>query len=103
MSIEVDLVRPVNPAGASFIKYVWGAIGARNRSVIQEHKKELSRLLMKLSFALEDKIGPNKLVTGKVVVELKDGRPVKAIAKDLRVWQETGSVEGEVVVEILPG
>jgi hypothetical protein len=41
---------------------------------------------MKLSFALEDKIGPNKLVTGKVVVELKDERPYKAIARNLRVW-----------------
>jgi hypothetical protein len=100
MSIEIDLVRPVNPAGASFIKYLWGAIGAKNRTILQEHKRDLSRLLMKLSFALEDKIGPNKLVTGKVVVELKDGRPYKAIARNLRVWQETGSLEGEVAVEL---
>jgi hypothetical protein len=33
MSIEIDLMRPVNPAGASFIKYLWGAIGARNRTL----------------------------------------------------------------------
>jgi len=30
-TIEFELVRPVNPTGKSFIDYVWGAVGARNR------------------------------------------------------------------------
>lgn len=98
--IEVELVRPVNPAGVSFIRYLWGAIGARNRQVLQEYRKELSRLVQRLGFALEEKLGSNKLVTGKVILELRDGKPYRLAAKDLRVWQEVGSVEGEISVEL---
>ncbi|MEM0494020.1 MAG: hypothetical protein QXU72_01990 [Thermofilum sp.] len=98
--IEVELARPVNPAGVSFIRYLWGAVGARNRAVLEGYRRELSRLVQRLGFALEEKLGSNKLVTGKVVLELRDGKPVRLVARDLRVWQEVGPVEGEVVVEL---
>jgi hypothetical protein len=98
--IEVELVRPVNPAGVSFIRYLWGAVGARNRQVLQEYKKELSKLVQRLGFALEEKLGSNRLITGKVILELRGGKPYKLTAKNLRVWQEVGPAEGEVSVEL---
>jgi hypothetical protein len=55
-TIEFELVRPVNPTGSSFIRYVWGAVGARNRVVLQEHRRDLARLVQCLGFAIEDKI-----------------------------------------------
>jgi len=98
--IEVELMRPVNPAGRSFIRYLWGAVGARNRQVLQEYRRELSRLVQRLGFALEEKLGSNRLITGKVILELRDGKPYKLTARDLKVWQEVGSVEGEISVEL---
>ncbi len=99
-TIEIEVVRPVNPAGVSFIKYLWGAIGARNRTVLQEYKRELTRLIQRLGFALEEKIGSNKLITGKIVLELNNGKPVKMSAKDLRIWQEAGAFPEIVTVEL---
>ncbi|MGC9107190.1 MAG: hypothetical protein ACP5IE_03245, partial [Infirmifilum sp.] len=81
------------------IKYLWGAIGAKNRNVIQEYRRELTRLVQKLGFVLEEKIGTNKLITGKIVLELQNGKPVKIIAKDLRIWQETGSYPEAITAE----
>jgi hypothetical protein len=68
--------------------------------VLQEYKKELSKLVQGLGFALEEKLGSNRLITGKVILELRDGKPYKLTAKDLRVWQEVGSFEGEILVEL---
>ncbi|ABL77464.1 hypothetical protein Tpen_0054 [Thermofilum pendens Hrk 5] len=101
-TIEFELVRPVNPAGVSFIKYLWGAIGARNRSLLEDRERrgELTRLIQKLGFALEEKVGGNKLVTGRVVLTLENGRPVRLALRDVKVWAETGALEGEVAVEL---
>jgi hypothetical protein len=35
-----------------------------------------------------------------VILELRGGKPYKLTAKDLRVWQEVGSFEGEISVEL---
>ncbi|PLJ77885.1 hypothetical protein [Infirmifilum sp. SLHALR2] len=99
-TIEIEVIRPVNPAGVSFIKYLWGAIGARNRTVLQEYRRELTKLIQRLGFTLEEKIGSNKLITGTVVLELNNGKPVKITAKDLRIWQETGSFPEAITVEL---
>ncbi|MEZ0346722.1 MAG: hypothetical protein ABWK01_09240 [Infirmifilum sp.] len=99
-NIEVEIIRPVNPAGVSFIKYLWGAIGARNRTVLQEYRRELTRLIQRLGFMLEEKIGTNKLITGKIVLDLQNGKPVKITAKELRIWQETGSFPDAITAEL---
>ena len=99
-TIEVEVIRPVNPAGVSFIKYLWGAIGAKNRTVLQEYRRELTRLVQKLGFTLEEKIGTNKLITGKIILEVENGKPVKITAKDLRIWQETGTYPDAITVEL---
>jgi hypothetical protein len=67
-TIEFELVRPVNPTGSSFIRYVWGAVGARNRAVLQEYRRVLARLVQRLGFAIEDRIGSDKLITGNIAV-----------------------------------
>jgi hypothetical protein len=99
-TIEFELVRPVNPTGSSFIRYVWGAVGARNRAVLQEHKKELEELVKRLGSAIKDKIGSDKRITGKIVVYVENGKPVKIVAKDIKIWQATSTLEGEVSAEL---
>jgi len=99
-TIEFELVRPVNPTGSSFIDYVWGAVGARNRAVLQEHRRDLARLVQRLGFAIEDKIGSNKLITGKIAVFVENGRPVRIVARDIQIWQASGTLEGEVAAEL---
>jgi hypothetical protein len=95
-TIEFELVRPVNPTGSSFIHYVWGAVAARNRAVLQEHRRVLARLVQRLGFAIEDKIGSNKLITGKIAVYVENGKPMKIVARDIQIWQASGTLEGEV-------
>jgi hypothetical protein len=99
-TIEFELVRPVNPGGSSFIRYVWGAVGARNRSLLQDYRRELGRLVQRLGFALEDRVGSDKLVTGRIVLFVENGRPVRIVARDIRVWQASGALEGEVSAEL---
>ncbi|MCC6005763.1 MAG: hypothetical protein LM585_03730 [Fervidicoccaceae archaeon] len=99
-TIEFELVRPVNPTGSSFIRYVWGAVGARNRAVLQEHRRDLARLVQRLGFAIEDKIGSNKLITGKIAVYVENGKPVRIAARDIQIWQASGTLEGEVSAEL---
>jgi hypothetical protein len=67
-TIEFELVRPVNPTGSSFIRYVWGAVGARNRAVLQEYRHDLARLVQRLGIVIEDRIGGNKLIAGNIAV-----------------------------------
>jgi hypothetical protein len=99
-TIEFEILRPVNPTGSSFIDYVWGAVGARNRAVLQEHRRDLARLVQRLGFAIEDKIGSDKRITGKIVVYVENGKPVKIVAKDIKIWQATSTLEGEVSAEL---
>jgi len=77
-----------------------GAVGARNRAVLQGYRRELVRLVQRLGFAIEDKIGTNKLITGKIALYIEDGKPVKIVAKDIQVWQASGGLEGEVSAEL---
>ncbi len=97
--IEVEIVRPVNPAGVSFVKYLWGAVGARNRAVLQNYRREFSRLIQKLGFMIDEKIGAGKMITGKIIVELDGDRPVRARAVDLKIWDVVGESKEEIVVE----
>jgi len=99
-TIEFEVVRPVNPKGSSFIRYVWGAVGARNRAVLQEHKEELEELVQRIGLAIKDRIGSNKLITGKIVVYVENGKPVRIVARDIQIWQATSTLEGEVSAEL---
>jgi len=99
-TIEFQVVRPVNPKGKSFIDYVWGAVSARNRAVLQEHKQELEELVQRIGLAIKDRIGSNKLITGKIAVYVENGKPVRIVARDIQIWQASGTLEGEVSAEL---
>lgn len=98
-TIEVEIVRPVNPAGISFVKYLWGAVGSRNRAVLENYRREFSRLVQRLGYRIEDKIGSGKMITGKIIVELEDSKPVRAKALELKVWDVVNEVSEEIVAE----
>ncbi len=98
-TIEVEIVRPVNPAGISFVKYLWGAVGSRNRTVLEKYRREFSRLIQRLGYKIEDKIGSGKMITGKVVIELEDAKPVRAKALELKVWDAVSEVTEEITAE----
>jgi len=96
--IEIEIVRPVNPAGVSFVKYLWGAVGARNRSVLQNYRREFSRLIQRLGFKIDEKTG-GKHITGKIVIELEGDKPLRAKAVDLKVWDVVDEIKEEIVAE----
>ncbi len=97
--IEVEILRPVNPAGVSFVKYLWGAVGSRNRAVLQNYRREFSRLVQRLGFKIEEKIGTGKMITGRIIVELEGDRPVRARAVELKIWDVVGESKEEIVVK----
>ena len=99
-TIEVEIVRPVNPAGISFVKYLWGAVGSRNRTVLEKYRREFSRLIQKLGYKIEDSIGSGKMITGKIIVELEDSKPVRAKAVEIDVWGVEKKVDEEITAEI---
>jgi hypothetical protein len=86
-TIEFELVRPVNPTGSSFIRYVWGAVGARNRAVLQEYRQEFSKLVKHLGSSIKNMIGSDKLITGKIAVDVENGKPVRIVARDIQIWR----------------
>ncbi len=88
MEIEIEVVRPVNPAGRSFITYIYGAVAAKDREILNNYKKEFTKLVQRLGFKIEETVGTNKLVTGKIVlvVDDKTKEPKKIYTKSLQIW-----------------
>ncbi|MEM1684366.1 MAG: hypothetical protein QW038_01535 [Nanopusillaceae archaeon] len=101
VEIEIELVRPVNPAGRSFITYIYGAMAAKNREVIDKYKKEFTKLIQRLGFKIEETIGTGKLITGKIVISLdSNNKPTKAYTAELGIWniEKTSKEKIEVTV-----
>jgi len=99
--IEVELIRPVNPAGRSFITYVYGAVAARDREIIDKHKKDFTKLVQRLGFKLEETVGTGKLITGKIVLVVdEDKKPVKAYATEVNVWNIEKTIKEKVEVSL---
>jgi len=107
-TVEIEIVRPVNPQGISFIRYLWGAMAARDRAVLEKHRKEFGRLVQKLGFAIidyvEQKYGIQSekvFITGKVIIELdEDDAPVKAWTEDIKVWEATKEITDKIEVTV---
>ena len=88
MEISIELLRPVNPTGRSFITNVYGAIAANNREIIDKYKKDITKLIQRLGFKIEESIGTGKLITGTIVIVLDDNtkEPKKMYTKDIKIW-----------------
>ena len=99
MEIEINIVRPVNPVGVSFIKYVYGAVASKNRRVIELYKREFTRLVTKFGYKVEEVIGTDKMITGSIVLELDEkSRPVRIYSKYLKVWEPTKDINEKIEV-----
>ena len=100
MEIKIEIVRPVNPTGVSFIKYVYGAVAGRNRKVIDSYKKEFTKLVTKLGYKIEEAIGSGKMITGVVVLEIDDSaRPIRMYTGSLKVWEPIRDVNEVIEVK----
>ena len=100
-TIKIDVVRPVNPTGLSFIRYCWGAMGARDQKVITEYKREFAKLLRILGAEIAKRVGEGVLVTGSLEFELSDeSKPLAARALSLDVWEKKSTVEEVIEVRI---
>jgi len=88
MEVYIELLRPVNPTGKSFIRYAYGALAAKDRELIEKHKKEIMRNIQRLGFKLEEIVGRGKLISGTFVIVLDDNtrEPKKIYAKEINVW-----------------
>lgn len=87
MEIEIDIIRPVNPTGRSFITNIYGAVAGKDREIIDKYKKDFTRLVQRIGFKLEEVIGTNKLITGKFVLEVDNNKkPVRIYTKEIQVW-----------------
>ena len=99
--IKIDILRPVNPSGLSFIRYCWGAMGARDQRVITTYKKEYSKLLRELGGKITEKVGEDKLITGVIEVELSDdSEPISAKVTSLEIWERKGKIEEVIEVSL---
>lgn len=100
MEIDIDIVRPVNPTGKSFMTYVYGAVAGQDREVLDNHKSEFTRLMQRLGFKIEETIGAGKLITGKItlVVDDKTKEPKRAYVKELEVWNIEQELKSKIEV-----
>ena len=97
MGIEIEILRPVNPAGISFIRYVYGAVAARNRKIIENYKKEFTKLITRFGYKIEEVIGSGKMITGKIILETEeDGKPIKMYSKEIEIWEPVKKVNEKI-------
>ncbi|QFW68480.1 MAG: hypothetical protein NV1_02 [Nanoarchaeotal virus 1] len=102
MEIYIELLRPVNPTGRSFITNVYGAILAKDKELIEKYKKEIMRNIPKLGFKMEEAIGRGKLISGTIAIVIDDvtKEPKKIYTKDIKVWNIEGTLSEKKEVEI---
>ncbi len=102
MEIDIDILRPVNPTGRSFMTYMYGAMLGQDKEVIEKHKSEFTRLIQKLGFKIEEVIGVGKLITGRVavVVDDKTKEPKRAYTKELEVWSAEQELKSKIEVSL---
>jgi hypothetical protein len=102
MEVYIELLRPVNPTGRSFITNIYGAILAKDRELIEKYKKEIMRNIQKLGFRLEEIIGGGKLISGTFVIVVDDNtrEPKKIYAKEINVWGIEKTLNEKLEIEI---
>ncbi|HIP89981.1 MAG TPA: hypothetical protein EYH22_00280 [Candidatus Nanopusillus sp.] len=101
MEIKIEILRPVNPAGISFIRYVYGAVAARNRKIIENYKREFTKLTTRFGYRIEEVIGSGKMITGKIVLETEeDGKPIKIYSKEIEIWEPIKKVNEKIEVTL---
>lgn len=97
MEIEIEILRPVNPAGISFIRYIYGAVAARDRKIIENYKKEFTKLITRFGYKIEEVVGSGKMITGKIVLETEeDGKPIKMYSKEIEIWEPVKKVNEKI-------
>ncbi|RDD52513.1 hypothetical protein BA065_01375 [Nanoarchaeota archaeon NZ13-N] len=99
--IEVEIIRPVNPAGRSFITNVYGAVAARDREIIDKYKREFTKIVQRLGFKIEETIGTGKLITGKIVLVVDENKkPLKAYSLEISVWNIEKTLKEKIEVAL---
>lgn len=83
---EFQIYRPVKPTGKSFSKVLYGYL-IRNVKEFEKYKREWNKKIMKLAFAIEDKVGDHWILC-KIKFEAIDGRPSRLSAYDIVVLKE---------------
>jgi len=102
MEVYIELLRPVNPTGRSFITNVYGALLAKDKDLIERYKKEIMRNVQRLGFKIEESIGTGKLITGTIVILIDDDtkKPKKVYTKDIKIWNVEKEYNERIEVEI---
>mgnify|MGYP001770667238 CR=1 FL=1 len=80
MKIEVDISRPVNPAGVSFIKTFY-AVLVRNGV---KPDKNLNKAIQRVGFKIEELVGVGSIITGKFLIDLDNK---KIMVQNIQVWK----------------
>ncbi len=102
MEIYIELFRPVNPTGRSFIADLYGAIAAKDKELIDKYKKEISRNIVRLGYKIEEAIGKGKLISGTfaILVDDRTREPKRIYVKNLKVWDVVKEINEDIGVEI---
>jgi hypothetical protein len=102
MEIYIELLRPLNPTGRSFITNVYGAIAAKDKELIEKYKKEITKLIQRLGFKIEEVIGNGKMVSGvlALLIDDKTKEPKKLYTISLKIWNVEKELAEKVSVEI---
>jgi hypothetical protein len=102
MEIYIELLRPVNPTGRSFITNVYGAITAKDRELTEKYKKEIAKLIQRMGYKIEEVIGNGKMVSGVLALLVDDNtkEPKKLYTINLKVWNIEKELAEKISVEI---
>ncbi len=102
MEIYIELLKPVNPTGRSFITGLYAAIMAKDKELIDKYKKEIFRNMVRLGYKIEEAIGQGKLISGTFVILVDDRtrEPKRIYVKNLKVWDVVKEINEDIGVEI---
>jgi hypothetical protein len=81
MRVVINIKRPVNPTGISFVKTVYAQLKAQGIQI----DKELSKSITRLGYKLEEIVGEGVFITGKFEIDFEKE---EVTILDLRAWEE---------------
>ena len=89
MEVEVNITKPVALGGLSFIKMSFAILASKDKELVANHKKELSRLLNNLLKALQGKFGKDAFVAinYSVIAEDNTKEPKDIVVRKIMFWE----------------
>ncbi len=102
MEVEVNINKPVALGGLSFIKMSFAILASKDKELVANHKRELSRLLNNLLKELQGKFGKDAFVAINylVIADDKTKEPKDIIVRKITFWEPVKIINEPIEVSL---